>query len=83
MDKGLVFFTLSAVCFWLVFDDLAGKQRLSNIAAMLTPDIPGIGEVVKDKIADTSKNVSEKIVESSPGLDGLPGARKRQSERNN
>lgn len=81
MDKGLVFFTLAAACFWLIFDDIAGKGRISSLAAMLTPDIPGVGEVIKDKIVDGSKDISEKITEPDY-IDQLPGARKRQSERN-
>lgn len=75
MDKGLLFFTLAAACFWLIFDDLTGKKRLSNIALMLTPDLPGIGEIA----SNVSKDVSEKIVDSSAGFKGLPGARERQA----
>jgi hypothetical protein len=67
-DKGLLFFTLALVCFWLVFDDLVGKKRLSNIAQMLTPDFPGIGEVIKDKAKEATADEAKELNEKAPGV---------------
>lgn len=49
-DRGLLFLTLSLACFWLVFDEFYGNKRLSSLSSKLTPDIPSVGDAVKDTV---------------------------------
>ena len=73
-DKGLLFFTLSLLCFWLVADDLVGKKRLSNIAGMLTPNIDlGLPELpskedVKKAAEEATKETAKKANEVAPDV---------------
>lgn len=67
-DKGLLFFTLSLLCFWLVADDLVGKKRLSNIAGMLTPNLPSVGDMAKDAVEDATKETAKDLNEKAPDV---------------
>jgi len=64
-DKGLLFFTLSLLCFWLVADDLVGKKRLSNIAGMLTPDLPSVGDMISDKAGELADAAKDKVEDAT------------------
>lgn len=72
-DKGLLFFTLSLLCFWLVADDLVGKKRLSNIAGMLTPDLglPSMDDLkdkAKDAVEDATKETAKDLNKKAPDI---------------
>lgn len=67
-DKGLLFFTLSLLCFWLVADDLVGKKRLSNIASMLTPNLPSVGGMVSDAVEDATKETAKDLNKAAPDV---------------
>lgn len=49
-DRGLLFLSLCLTCFYFVFDEFFGQKRISQWAAMLTPDIPSIGQAVQTTI---------------------------------
>ena len=79
-DKGLLFFTLSLVCFWLVVDDIVGGKRLSNIASMLTPNMPSVGDVVKDKVEDATAETAKDLNEKAPDVFFDPKDKKDQQK---
>lgn len=54
MDKGLFFFTLSAICAYFIYDDFFGKKRVSHLALLMTPDLDEPLEAVKDKVIKES-----------------------------
>lgn len=71
-DKGLVFFTLAAACFYLIYDDLWGKRRVSSLAAMLTPDLPGLGDWVEKKKETYRDNMEkDRTNEDGETMEGL------------
>lgn len=57
-DRGLLFLTLSLVCFWLVFDDFFGKKRLSTLAGYMSPSIPSLGDAVKQVAEKENKKLA-------------------------
>lgn len=63
-DKGLLFLILGFSALWLVMDEFAGGKRLTALSKMLTPDLSGIGDVVKEKVLEEG----EKLDEKAPGI---------------
>lgn len=52
MEKGVLFFTLSVACLWLILDDLFGTKKVSGLAQQLTPNINMPVDFFKDKVKD-------------------------------
>jgi hypothetical protein len=44
MEKGLLFFTLSMFCLWVILDEFFGTKRISAIAEKMTPNTPSLSE---------------------------------------
>jgi predicted PurR-regulated permease PerM len=91
-DRGLLFLALFITCFYFVFDEFFGQKRISQWAAMLTPDIPSIGQQVQTTInnfyngvqkamnnpeqAIQSKQQAKDKVQNDPAWKKNPGAQK-------
>lgn len=54
MEKGLLFFTISAACLWLLLDEFFGTKRLSNVAQNFVPNIKSPGEAVSEFVEGTA-----------------------------
>lgn len=58
-DRGLLFLTLSLVCFWLVFDDFFGKKRLSTLASYMTPQSGSLTDSIKEGWKKEDKKLTD------------------------
>lgn len=38
MDKGLLFFVLSLICFWIVLGEIYGEKPITSFVLKLLPD---------------------------------------------
>lgn len=61
MEKGLLFFTLSLLCLWVILDEFFGDKRLSNIALQFTPRGQGIEAVNHEEANKSKKEAIDKI----------------------
>lgn len=59
MEKGVLFFTLALVCFWLILDDFYGNNRLTKIAERITPDVRTPFDDTVSKITEKADEVKE------------------------
>lgn len=64
MEKGLLFFTLSMLCLWVILDDFFGSKKLSGIAQNLTPNIKSPGEAVSEFVEGTATKKEMKSKEN-------------------
>lgn len=75
MEKGLLFFTLSILCLWLLLDEFFGNRRISKVALTLTPELKipffepmttdDMRESIEesDNITDSGKDTMNKIID--------------------
>lgn len=52
MEKGVLFFTLSVACLWLILDDLFGSKKVSGLAQQLTPSFNSPLDFAKEKVKE-------------------------------
>jgi hypothetical protein len=67
MEKGLLFFTLSVACLWLVLDEFYGGRKLSSIAAALSQGQTSM-KWIDNGQANKSKEDAKKKIEDDPKL---------------
>ena len=68
--RGLLFFILGFTSIWLVFDNFFGKKYVSNLAALLTPQLGGLTPppLNDPNPAGQSAAAAKKKVDSDPKL---------------
>ncbi|MGE7954920.1 hypothetical protein [Lysinibacillus xylanilyticus] len=70
MEKGVLFFTLSVACLWLILDDLFGTKKVSGLAQSLTPDFSTPidkfmnGSLTKEEKEQGVKDAKDKVDKS-------------------
>lgn len=68
MEKGLLFFTLSLLCLWVILDEFFGdKKLLSGIALKLTPQSTSL-QAVNHEEANKAKETIKKEIEKDDSL---------------
>ena len=80
MDKSLLFFTLSAVCIWLVVDVALGKNYLGGF---LTTLFPFMSDDNSSKGLFKNKKEVEKAAEQAPASSAIGSGSQYGSERAN